>query len=71
MHPIIQLTLKVTEPTTSLLVHQSPSSCVVLKENVLRQDGPALADDEDASQTRSDPHLRRLFAKVPVYSMDP
>ena len=43
---------------------QSPSSCVILKENVLRKDGPPVQDESDASQTRSDPHIRRLLAQA-------
>jgi len=33
----------------------------VLKENVLRRDGPAVVDKMDSSVTRSDAHVRRLF----------
>ena len=39
-------------------------SRVVLKENILKRDGPAEVDQSDASVTRSDAHLKRLFAEA-------
>jgi len=40
----------------------NPDAYVVLKENVLAKDGAVVVDKDDASETRSDAHLRRLWA---------
>jgi protein N-terminal methyltransferase len=43
-----------------------PNSFVVLKENILRHDVAPIPDNEDHSVTRSDQHLKRLWAKAGV-----
>eukprot|EP00042_Codosiga_hollandica_P027631 m.138777 g.138777 ORF g.138777 m.138777 type:complete len:227 (+) comp52543_c0_seq2:71-751(+) len=41
-----------------------PDSFVVLKENILSKEGPAVVDESDASVTRCDAHLKRLWTRA-------
>ena len=44
----------------------STGSFMVLKENVLEKDLPPVPDVDDASVTRSDAHLQRLWAQAGI-----
>eukprot|EP00048_Salpingoeca_helianthica_P005857 m.92491 g.92491 ORF g.92491 m.92491 type:complete len:231 (+) comp13773_c0_seq6:5106-5798(+) len=47
-------------------LEDNPHSFVVLKENILRHDAAPIPDNDDHSVTRSDQHLKRLWAKAGV-----
>lgn len=47
-------------------LRDDPNACVVLKENIIAEDKPAIVDKSDASVTRSGFHLKRLWAEAGV-----